>query len=367
MIATPEDLAGGGGTARGGDRAGRGGRRAGLRVPLRAAGLPGPAAPGRRGDGADRPDRRPRPVRAGRGAGDVEAVLHAASQDLPCLAEIGYRPRELFDTELAGRLLGYPRVALGTMLEEVLGFRLAKEHSAADWSIRPLPTEMLKYAALDVEVLTELRDALAGPARRRGQDRVGPAGVRRDRGRSPGAAAGRSVAAHLGHPQGAHPAFARRRPRALAGRATRWPVSADLSPRRVLSRPGDHRGGPGRGGQGAADRPPATRPDQRVPRAERPQVLGPLAGGGAARPRSSTRASCPRWPAPPRPAARRPRTAGRNATRPRRPGSRPAGRRSARSRPRTGCRPRTCSPRTRCAGWPGSRRLPRPRRRSPRP
>jgi ribonuclease D len=92
---------------------------------------------------------------------DVEAVLHAASQDLPCLAEIGYRPRELFDTELAGRLLGYPRVALGTMLDEILGFRLAKEHSAADWSIRPLPTEMLKYAALDVEILTELRDALA--------------------------------------------------------------------------------------------------------------------------------------------------------------------------------------------------------------
>ena len=88
-------------------------------------------------------------------------MLHAASQDLPCLAEIGYRPRLLFDTELAGRLLGYPRVALGTMLEEVLGYRLAKEHSAADWSVRPLSAEMLRYAALDVEVLTELRDALA--------------------------------------------------------------------------------------------------------------------------------------------------------------------------------------------------------------
>ena len=92
---------------------------------------------------------------------DVEAVLHAASQDLPCLAEIGYRPRTLFDTELAGRLLGYPRVALGTLLEEVLGFRLAKEHSAADWSLRPLSAEMLKYAALDVEILTDLRDVLA--------------------------------------------------------------------------------------------------------------------------------------------------------------------------------------------------------------
>jgi ribonuclease D len=100
---------------------------------------------------------------------DTETVLHAASQDLPCLAEIGYRPRRLFDTELAGRLLGYPRVALGTMLEEVLGYRLAKEHSAADWSIRPLPEEMLRYAALDVEVLVELRDALAGQLAEQGK------------------------------------------------------------------------------------------------------------------------------------------------------------------------------------------------------
>ena len=105
----------------------------------------------------------------GAAIGDVAAVLHAASQDLPCLAELGYQPRELFDTELAGRLLGYPRVALGTMLEEVLGFRLAKEHSAADWSVRPLPAEMLKYAALDVEVLTELRDALAAQLREQGK------------------------------------------------------------------------------------------------------------------------------------------------------------------------------------------------------
>jgi ribonuclease D len=93
---------------------------------------------------------------------DAEAVVHAASQDLPCLAELGFRPRQLFDTELAGRLLGYPRVALGTLVEEVLGFHLEKGHSAADWSARPLRTELLRYAALDVEVLIELRDALAG-------------------------------------------------------------------------------------------------------------------------------------------------------------------------------------------------------------
>ncbi len=91
----------------------------------------------------------------------TEAVLHAASQDLPCLADLAYRPRHLFDTELAGRLLGYPRVGLGTLVEEVLGLTLEKSHSAADWSTRPLPEEWLRYAALDVEVLVELRDALA--------------------------------------------------------------------------------------------------------------------------------------------------------------------------------------------------------------
>ena len=91
----------------------------------------------------------------------TEVVLHAASQDLPCLAELGFRPRALFDTELAGRLLGFPRVGLGALVESVLGWTLEKGHAAADWSVRPLPAELLRYAALDVELLVELRNALA--------------------------------------------------------------------------------------------------------------------------------------------------------------------------------------------------------------
>jgi len=90
-----------------------------------------------------------------------EWVLHAASQDLPCLAELGMRPRTLFDTELAGRLAGLPRVGLGPLVEQMLGLGLAKGHGAADWSTRPLPATWLTYAALDVEVLLELRDAMA--------------------------------------------------------------------------------------------------------------------------------------------------------------------------------------------------------------
>ncbi len=101
--------------------------------------------------------------RVGAALGDAEWVLHAASQDLPCLAEVGLTPATtLFDTELGSRLAGLERVGLGPVVEQLLGLQLAKEHSAADWSKRPLPTDWLRYAALDVEVLVELRDAVAG-------------------------------------------------------------------------------------------------------------------------------------------------------------------------------------------------------------
>lgn len=96
----------------------------------------------------------------GTAIGDAEWVLHAASQDLPCLAEVGMVPTRIFDTELAGRLAAYPRVGLGAMVETVLGYSLEKGHSAVDWSTRPLPEPWLRYAALDVEVLVELRDEI---------------------------------------------------------------------------------------------------------------------------------------------------------------------------------------------------------------
>ena len=66
----------------------------------------------------------------------------------------------LAGTELAGRLLGYPRVGLATLVETITGLRMRKEHSAVDWSTRPLPGPWLEYAALDVEVLIELREVL---------------------------------------------------------------------------------------------------------------------------------------------------------------------------------------------------------------
>ena len=89
---------------------------------------------------------------------DQEWIIHASTQDLPCLRELGLNPQVLFDTELGGRIAGAPRVGLGPLCESLLGLALAKEHSAVDWSLRPLKAEWLTYAALDVDVLVDLRD-----------------------------------------------------------------------------------------------------------------------------------------------------------------------------------------------------------------
>lgn len=99
----------------------------------------------------------------------LEWILHAADQDLPGLAEVGLRPARLFDTELAARIAGYERVGLGPLVEATLGLTLTKAHSAADWSTRPIPHAWLNYAALDVELLAQLREVLAADLERQGK------------------------------------------------------------------------------------------------------------------------------------------------------------------------------------------------------
>lgn len=105
----------------------------------------------------------------GRAIADAEWILHASSQDLPCLAEAGMVPSRVFDTEIAARLLNEPRFGLAPLIGKFLGVRLAKEHSYVDWSQRPLPHDWLAYAALDVELLIQLRDILEGRLREDGK------------------------------------------------------------------------------------------------------------------------------------------------------------------------------------------------------
>lgn len=83
-------------------------------------------------------------------------LLHDASQDLANLRFVGLKGSSLFDTMVASRLLGLRRFGLQASCQHFLGLTLAKDHQANDWSIRPLYTDWLRYAALDVELLTAL-------------------------------------------------------------------------------------------------------------------------------------------------------------------------------------------------------------------
>ncbi|MEJ5919723.1 HRDC domain-containing protein [Corynebacterium sp. H78] len=91
---------------------------------------------------------------------DLTWIIHAAHSDLPALRELGLYPANLIDTEIAGRLAGFPKVGLASLTEELLSISLAKGHGQEDWSSRPLPSDWLDYAALDVELLIELANSL---------------------------------------------------------------------------------------------------------------------------------------------------------------------------------------------------------------
>jgi ribonuclease D len=91
----------------------------------------------------------------------IEVVFHDADYDLRILdRDYGVRARRLFDTRIAAHLLGEPAVGLAALLEKFLGVHLDKKYQRADWSRRPLPREMLEYAALDTHHLLPLRDRL---------------------------------------------------------------------------------------------------------------------------------------------------------------------------------------------------------------
>jgi ribonuclease D len=101
---------------------------------------------------------------------NIEIVFHDADYDLRLLAhEYGFGGANLFDTRIAAQLLNESGVGLAALLEKYLGVRLDKRYQRADWSVRPLTSEMLEYAAADTRHLPVLRDLLRDRLREMGR------------------------------------------------------------------------------------------------------------------------------------------------------------------------------------------------------
>jgi len=99
-----------------------------------------------------------------------ETVFHDADYDLRLLfQDYGWHARRLFDTRIAAQLLGIRAFGLAALLERFLEVKLDKKHQRADWSMRPLPQDMLDYATQDTMYLLPLRDRLADELERAGR------------------------------------------------------------------------------------------------------------------------------------------------------------------------------------------------------
>ena len=101
---------------------------------------------------------------------NVEVVFHDADYDLRLLhQDYGWRVTNIFDTRVAAQLLGIKAFGLAALLQSHFGVQLDKKHQRADWSMRPLPPDMLEYAAQDTMHLLPLRDQLKSALEERGR------------------------------------------------------------------------------------------------------------------------------------------------------------------------------------------------------
>jgi ribonuclease D len=100
----------------------------------------------------------------------VEVVLHDADYDLRLLhQDYGWHVRNIFDTRVAAQLLGLKSFGLAALLDRYFGVTLDKKHQRADWSMRPLPQDMLDYAAQDTAYLLNLRDHMVEALEQKGR------------------------------------------------------------------------------------------------------------------------------------------------------------------------------------------------------
>lgn len=91
----------------------------------------------------------------------VRKIFHGADYDIRSLfRDFGFQVRNMWDTELATRFLGYSSSGLDTVLKNRFGVFLDKKFQKKDWSRRPLSDEMIAYAAGDTHYLLPLSDLL---------------------------------------------------------------------------------------------------------------------------------------------------------------------------------------------------------------
>jgi ribonuclease D len=101
---------------------------------------------------------------------EIEVVFHDADYDLRLLhQDYGWHVTNIFDTRVAAQLLGIKSFGLAALLEQFFDVKLDKKHQRADWSMRPLPADMLDYAVQDTRYLLQLRDHMKGELQTRGR------------------------------------------------------------------------------------------------------------------------------------------------------------------------------------------------------
>jgi ribonuclease D len=101
----------------------------------------------------------------------ITKVLHAARQDLEIFFNLTQQvPTPVFDTQLAASFAGFPgQIGYANLVESLLGVRLEKGHTRADWSRRPLPEGAIHYAADDVRYLRDVYLKLHSELQQRGR------------------------------------------------------------------------------------------------------------------------------------------------------------------------------------------------------
>lgn len=91
----------------------------------------------------------------------IEKIFHASEYDVICLRrDYGFSFASIFDTMQAGRILGRKQAGLDRLLEEKFAVKVNKRFQKADWGVRPLSPDLLRYAVLDTHYLIPLRDLL---------------------------------------------------------------------------------------------------------------------------------------------------------------------------------------------------------------